>query len=370
MSPVERRQWLLLAVLFQSACEPDDTAHAAGSEYKSQARKVWRRYQEQQDPGGIVSDLNERRYPTVIRRQLDACERWCEQPNHQVLTRHCPAYPPLLATIPDSPPLLFVQGNPQILGLPQVAVVGSRKPTSAGRQLATRFGCELSQAGYAVTSGLALGIDAASHEGALQGGGRTIAVLGSGLDTLYPKRNADLAARICEKGALVSELLPDAGPLAWHFPRRNRLISGMSHGVLVVEAALSSGSLITARMAAEQGREIFAVPGPITNPLSRGCHRLLRQGAVLVEGIDDIVAELGGLLQWEHGRSAPDTSPPRAPLGKLEQTVLAQIAYNPVSLDELAGTLALEMGKLLPCLLQLELDGFLECRAGNYSRRA
>jgi DNA processing protein len=364
------RQWLLLTALFQSACSPDDDGAAELASHKQQARTLWRRYQEQPELCGFFAQLHERDYPDALRHQVDRCEHWCMQNDHHVLTRASVDYPPLLAAIPDTPPLLFVRGNPDVLCMPQIAIVGSRKPSSAGKRTATRFARELSGAGYLVTSGLALGIDAASHEGALLGSGRTIAVLGTGLDQIYPERHAPLAAAICEQGALVSELLPDSGPLGWHFPRRNRIISGLSHGVLVVEAALSSGSLITARMAAEQGREIFAVPGPIDSPQSRGCHRLLRQGATLVEEVGDILAETGGLLAWEQGRCSKASGNDSAPLpaDTASANILAQIAYNPVSVDELAASLTLDVSELLPRLLQLELAGWLECHAGSYVR--
>jgi DNA processing protein len=370
MSTIPLRQWLLLTALFQSACCPDDPGTVELSPLKQRARALWRRYQDLPELTDFLLELREAHYPPTLLQQVDACEQWCSYGDHHVVTRLSPHYPPLLAATPDSPPLLFVRGNPEVLRLPQLAVVGSRKPTSAGKRLATRFARELSLAGYVVTSGLALGIDAASHEGALLGSGTTIAVLGTGLDRIYPERHADLAARICEQGALVSELWPGSGPLAWHFPRRNRIISGLSHGVLVVEAALSSGSLITARMAAEQGREIFAVPGPVESPQSRGCHRLLRQGAVLVEDIADILAETGSLCAWEQNRasSAQAAQLSLPALDQLSTTLLAQIAYNPVTVDALAASLDIAVAQLLPALLQLELAGLLECKAGTYVR--
>jgi DNA processing protein len=370
MPTIPLRQWLLLTALFQSACSPDDDATAELASHKQKARALWRRYQEQPELLGFLGQLHESAYPDALRHQVDRCEHWCMQNDHHVLTCTSADYPPLLAAIPDAPPLLFLRGNPDVLCMPQIAIVGSRKPSSAGKRIAIRLARELSCAGYLVTSGLALGIDAASHEGALLGSGRTIAVLGTGLDRVYPDRHAALAAAICEQGALVSELLPGSGPLGWHFPRRNRIISGLSHGVLVVEAALSSGSLITARMAAEQGREIFAVPGPIDSPQSRGCHRLLRQGAKLVEEVGDILAETGGLLAWEQRRCspAPCNESTSLPANAVSANILAQIAYNPVSVDELAANLALDVSELLPRLLQLELAGLLECHAGSYVR--
>jgi DNA processing protein len=372
MSPPPPRQWLLLAALFQHACGPGEESGARLAVCKQQARALWRRYQDQPELGDFVAQLREADYPPQLIKQVDACERWCEQEGQHLLTPLSADYPPLLATIPDAPPVLFVRGNPALLARPQIAIVGSRKPSSAGKRCATRFAAELSRAGYLITSGLALGIDAAGHEGALLAQGQTVAVMGTGLDCIYPERHVALAQRIAEQGVLLSELLPGSGPLAWHFPRRNRIISGLSHGVLVVEAALSSGSLITARMAAEQGREIFAIPGPIDSPQSRGCHRLLRQGAVLVETVEDILNELGALLQWEGGRAceSDQDNPALAALDATAQTILAQIAYNPVAVDELAASLELGISELLPRLLQLELAGLLECQAGSYVRRS
>ena len=203
-------------------------------------------------------------------------------------------YPPLLADLPDAPLGLFVRGDPTALRLPQLAIVGSRNPTPAGRDNAAQFAAHLARCGLAITSGLAIGIDAAAHRGALDAGGSTIAVCGTGLDIDYPPRQCWARRRRSHaRGALVSEFpLRHAGAARRNFPRRNRIISGLSLGTLVVEAAVRSGSLITARLAAEQGREVFAIPGSIHNPLARGCHQLIRAGRKLVETADDIFAEL------------------------------------------------------------------------------
>lgn len=304
---------------------------------------------------------------------VDKALNWARQPQHHIIPLFSPDYPPLLASCADPPPQLFVRGNAALLQLPQLAMVGSRKPTADGRKLARRFARELVARGYQVTSGLALGIDAESHEGALERQGVTIAVLGSGLDRIYPPSHAGLATRIAETGALVSEFPPDTEALTWHFPQRNRIISGLSHGVLVVEAAERSGSLITARLAAEQGREVFAIPGSINNPLARGCHKLIRQGAKLVEGVEDILVELPGLLGWEQQRleqhdpmhsSASPVPPAELPLHASE--VLSHIAYDPVCVDNLARQTALPVPELLACLLQLELLGLVIARDGSY----
>jgi DNA processing protein len=212
------------------------------------------------------------------------------------LTVTDPRYPPQLADIHDPPPLLYVRGEVQLLSEPQIAIVGSRNPTPGGAEITQEFARHLTGYGLIVTSGLAQGIDGAAHLGALENG-RTIAVFGTGLDRVYPAAHRTLARQIAENGALVSEFPPGCEPLAQNFPRRNRLISGLSLGVLVTEAALKSGSLITARTALEQGREVFAVPGSIRNPLARGCHALLRDGAKLVESAADILAELAPLLR-------------------------------------------------------------------------
>jgi len=306
-----------------------------------------------------------------LRQLVDSCMRWRETPGHTIIPLGSADYPPLLATCTDPPPQLFVRGNAEVLHLPQLAMVGSRKPTADGRRLAHRFAGELVQCGYQITSGLALGVDAESHRGALAESGVTIAVLGSGVDMIYPKSNSALAEQIVERGALVSEFPPDALADAWHFPERNRIISGLSHGVLVVEAAEQSGSLITARLGAEQGREVFAIPGSINNPLARGCHRLLRQGAHLVESIDDILAELPALVAWERETATPQAAAPAkhstsTKLSAQDKELLAHIGYDPVPLDVLVVRSGKQVPTLLPHLTALELQGRVELRAQGY----
>jgi len=285
------------------------------------------------------------------------------------------AYPPLLASIPDPPLVLFVEGDPAVLGLPQLAVVGSRSPTPIGRDTAQQFAEHLARSGLAITSGLALGIDAASHRGALRASGRTIAVLGCGLDSIYPRENAPLAADIVTSGgALVADLPTGTPPLKHHFPRRNRIISGLSVGTLVVEATLRSGSLITARLAAEQGREVFAIPGSIHSPLSHGCHRLIRQGAKLVESTDDIFSELGALLAGliAPGRSElPDAQGVFWPvLDKEYEILLDALGFEPASIDALVARTGLRAGSVASMLLILELDGRVQQQpGGRFCRR-
>ena len=224
----------------------------------------------------------------AVARSLD----WLAQSGNRILTLGDPDYPPALLEIPDPPVLLYIKGDVTLLSRRGVAVVGARSATPQGEANAEAFATALSAAGLPIVSGLALGIDSAAHRGGLAGPGRTVAVIGTGADRIYPARNEALARRIAEAGAIVSELPLGAPPLAHHFPRRNRLIAGLARGVLVVEAALQSGSLITARYAGEQGREVFAIPGSIHSPLAKGCHRLIREGAKLVETAEHVLEEL------------------------------------------------------------------------------
>jgi len=254
--------------------------------------------------------------------------------------------------------------------------VGTRKPSADGRRLARDFGAALVRAGYAVTSGMALGIDSESHAGALAEQGPTIAVLGSGLDQLYPRANRTLAERILESGALVSEFPPWAPPAEWHFPVRNRVISGLSHGTLVVEAAQRSGSLITARLAAEQGREVFAIPGSVFNSQSRGCHALLKAGAKLVETVDDILEELPALQAWERARldlepaGCPSSKVPRSKHSRSQndQRLLEAIGFGEASADQIATTLGEPLNTVLVRLSELELRGLITASPAGFSR--
>lgn len=274
-----------------------------------------------------------------------------------------PGYPPLLAETATPPPVLFVAGRPELLAAPQVAVVGSRHPTPAGTDVARMFARGLAERGLVVTSGLALGIDAAAHEGALAVDGATIAVLGTGPDQVYPRRHRALAGRIAAAGALVTEFPPGVGPRAEHFPRRNRIISGLALGVLVVEAAQRSGSLITARHALEQGREVFAVPGSIHNPLARGCHALLREGATLVESIDDVLAQVAPQLAPMRARAPAAPGVPA--LDAQAQRLLACIGHDPVTLDVLVSRSGLTAPEVSSMLLTLELYGYVRAHPGG-----
>jgi DNA processing protein len=307
-----------------------------------------------------------------VRQQIDRDLAWLDQPRNRLITCLDPDYPPLLLQIPDSPPLLYIHGNVDILSSLQLAIVGSRNPTVFGRRTATEFSGCLALAGLTITSGLAVGIDTASHMGALEVGKPTIAVMGTGLDRVYPADNRDLAHKIAERGALVSEFPIGTPPRPENFPRRNRIISGLSLGTLVVEAATRSGSLISARCATEQGREVFAIPGSIHNPLSRGCHALIRQGAKLVETAQDILDELGTLAAATPvtARCSDAVTPDQStelPADYLQ--LLDSMGYSQTSVDMLVETSGLTPAIVSSMLLQLELKGFIaSCQGGLYIR--
>lgn len=291
---------------------------------------------------------------------------WTKQPSNHLLTLQDAHYPPLLRQIPYPPPLLFVRGDPDWLCAPQLAIVGTRNPTPLGWETAQHFATYLSEAGMVITSGLALGIDAAAHAGALAGGGATIAVMGTSLDRVYPSRHRDLAHRIAERGALVSEFPTGTRVMASNFPQRNRLISGLSLGVLVVEAAARSGSLITARQAAEQGREVFAIPGSIHSPLAKGCHALIRQGAKLVETAADILEELGALANLTTTATSPALAPdPTAALDDEYRALLAAISEQGSGVDALVEQCGLAVEVVSSMLLILELEGYIAAVPGG-----
>jgi DNA processing protein len=314
------------------------------------------------------SSIDALRHPDsrTIERDLE----WQAQPGNRILTCRDPDYPALLREIPDPPPLLYIHGNLHVLQEPQLAMVGSRNPTAAGRQTAIDFARHLSAAGLMITSGLALGIDAAGHQGALDAGAPTIAVMGTGLDRVYPARNRELAHRIAGVGALVSEFPPGTPPRAEHFPRRNRIISGLSLGTLVVEAAIRSGSLISARYALEQGREVFAIPGSIHNPLARGCHHLIRQGAKLVETAQDIMDELGALATALDFTATPATEHDRQPqLSDDYAQLLESIGFENTSVDMLVKTTHLTPAEVSSMLLQLEMNGYIAANPGGFYNR-
>jgi len=294
---------------------------------------------------------------------------WLDQPGHHLLVWSDADYPPLLREIADPPVLLHVMGNRQVLSSPQVAIVGSRNPSPMGRENAQAFARSLAGAGLTITSGLALGVDGAAHRAALAAGGMTIAVTGTGLDRVYPARHRDLAHEIVERGALVSEFALGTPPLPENFPIRNRIISGLSLGTVVVEAALQSGSLITARLATEQGREVFAIPGSIHSPLARGCHRLIRQGAKLVETAQDILEELAPLVNFTQTEAAAPAGGTQAsgPPDRKARQILTAFGHDTASIDQLVTRSGLTADVVSSILLQLELAGLVApCGDGRY----
>lgn len=303
-------------------------------------------------------------------RQAVAPERiarllhWCARNETRVITPADSCYPAVLAMIPDPPPMLFVRGDASLLTRPQIAVVGARRASRRGLADATWIASELTRVGLLVTSGLALGVDAAAHEAALAAGGCTLAVLGSGPDRIYPRRHVDLAGRVRQRGALITEFLPGMAPAPHHFPRRNRLISGLSLGVVVVEAAEHSGSLITARLAAAQGREVFAMPSTARDPGGRGCHRLIREGARLLTAIDDVLDELPVELCASLQAAPPSPAEPGEAAngsagrqGSGEDALLAHFDAEGSLFDELLLRSGLDAATLNARLFELELEG-------------
>nr|WP_217907468.1 DNA-processing protein DprA [Massilia sp. BJB1822] len=328
----------------------------------------------------------------ALQRLSEATWAWLQEPGNRVLSLHDPAYPPLLLQIADPPLLLYVKGRAELLQAPAVAIVGSRNASLQGEANAQRFAQALSAAGLGIVSGLALGIDAAAHRGGLAGGASTIAVIATGADRIYPRRNAALARQIAEQGCLISEFALGTPPRDHHFPRRNRIISGLARGVLVVEAAERSGSLITARQATAQNREVFAIPGSIHSPLSKGCHILIREGAKLVDTVEHVLEELG----WEaslaecpaaqladHAAAPPalDTSGKDAAVSVVSAVapsrqwnacadrLLAALGHDPLPAGALAARLQLATSMVQAHLLALELAGAVERLPGGAFRR-
>jgi DNA processing protein len=288
--------------------------------------------------------------------------------NHFILTLADPAYPALLREIAIAPLVLYVKGDITILQKPQIAVIGSRNPTPIGKENALQFAYHLSQEGFVITSGMAIGIDTAAHWGALTAKRQTIAVQGTGLDVVYPKRNYGLMMQIAENGALVSEFPMTTPACANHFPRRNRIISGLSLGTLVVEATVRSGSLITAHFAAEQGREVFTIPGSIHNPQARGCHLLIQQGAKLIETTGDIIEELGHFTAQTHGSSSLTHSIQKNLLEGEYLKLLECIDFEPTSIDILVERSRLSVRHISTKLIELELQGYICSTLGGYTR--
>lgn len=309
-------------------------------------------------PAAALQGLDAPATRSAVERSLE----WATSPGCHIVALSDPAYPRLLYEIPDPPTLLFARGRLELAGAAALAIVGSRNATPQGLANAESFAKALSAAGLGIASGLALGIDTAAHRGGLAGIGSTVAVLGTGVDICYPAKNAALAEEIAARGLLVSEFPLGTPPAAHNFPRRNRLISGMARGVLVVEAAMASGSLITARTAIEQGREVFAIPGSIHSPLAKGCHALIKAGAKLVDSVEDVLSELG---TWRADATAraPDAT------REGEPAILEHIGFDPVDLDSLCARSGLPAERVSSQLLRLELDGRVAALPGGRYQR-
>ncbi len=291
---------------------------------------------------------------------------WCDGDSQSLLIPEEPGYPALLAEIADPPPVLFVKGRASLLHLPAVAVVGSRNATVQGCNNAEAFARALSDAGLTIVSGLALGVDAAAHRGGLAGTGRSVAVIGTGIDVVYPARNRALAHQLAEEGALVSEFPLGTRALAGNFPRRNRVLSGLSLGCLVIEAAVHSGSLITARLAAEQGRDVFALPGSIHSPLAKGSHLLIKQGAKLVDSAQDVLEELRFAAP---ASQVPSDTPLQAAHDASSAAILDALGWDPCDGDTLAARTGIPPHALQSVLLSLELAGEIAILAGGRLQR-
>jgi DNA processing protein len=356
-----------LALLQASAGADPRPWHTALLAAGSAAALVAKSAREQQALGLERAAI--RRLHDADREQALHWRRWLDGPERALLTFDSVEYPTRLAQLPDAPLALWTIGaGSALLGAPQLAIVGSRNPTAGGRATAEAFASYFSARGITVTSGLAMGIDAAAHRGALRGPGNTIAVLGCGIDTVYPRSNEALAAAVARGGGLiVSEYPPGTPARAFRFPQRNRVIAGLSLGTLVVEATRRSGSLITARLAGEYGREVFAIPGSIHNPLSRGCHRLLRDGAKLVEDGRDVLLEFAPLIELEgslddDGSSASDTSLANDPA---YAKLVNLLGFGPVSMTDMMAGAGLTAAELSSMLLLLEMEGHVEALPGG-----
>ncbi|WP_096279070.1 DNA-processing protein DprA [Marinobacter sp. LV10R510-11A] len=305
----------------------------------------------------------------------------CEQHAIELVSWQHPHYPEVLRHIHDAPLVLYVRGDSSLLSREQIGIIGSRNATPAGLDHARRFAAELSKRGLLITSGLALGVDGAAHAGALDAGHATVAVVGCGLDRVYPNQHRRLCERVIGNGLVISEYPPGTPARAAHFPQRNRIISGLSRGILVVEAGLKSGSLITARLALEQGREVFAIPGSIHSPVARGCHDLIKQGARLVDQVDDILEELGAAWSLSARSALPvlgatnatEEAPAASVLGALdcrEIAVFEALGYDPQSTDALCSATGLPANQLVQSLLLLELDGLVSAAPGGFQKIA
>jgi DNA processing protein len=301
----------------------------------------------------------------VVGKAVAQALEWANVAGHHVVTLADESYPKALLEIADPPALFYAVGRLELLQAPCFAIVGSRNATAQGESNAETFAETLSNSGLVIVSGLALGIDAAAHRGGLAGAASTIAVLGTGVDIAYPRRNAELAKAVAARGLLLSEFPLGTAPVAHNFPRRNRLISGLARGCLVVEAALASGSLITARVAAEQGREVFAIPGSIHSPLSKGCHALIKSGAKLVESADDVLSELSGFRPSGYA----STTAPEPATNSGHGTLLAHMGHDPVDVDALCLRAGMSAEQVSSELLRLELAGQVAALPGGLYQR-
>jgi DNA processing protein len=300
--------------------------------------------------------------------RLDTALNWLQAADHHLVHWQDERYPELLRAAGHSPPVLFVCGDPDVLGLPQIAIIGSRNATPGGLEIATNFATHLAHAGLTITSGLAAGIDSAAHQGALAADGITIAVMGTGPDQIYPRDNTALARRIMQNGALVTEFPPGMPANRENFPQRNRIISGLCLGTLVVEAGIRSGSLITARYSGEYGREVFAVPGSIHSPVSKGCHKLIQQGAKLVQSSADIIEELAALAASINTSEMPipEGIQPSDQVDPEYAKLLCSMGFDPVNIPTLAKRCGLTAGELSSMLLILELEGKVQTLPGGH----
>jgi DNA processing protein len=330
----------------------------------------------QQSHGALAALVGDKLAANLLAEpEAESIERalaWAARDNHYVFTLADAQYPQSLLKSADPPPLLYVVGRPALLNAPALAIVGSRSATPQGLANAEQFARTLADAGLTIVSGLALGIDAAAHRGALKGAGSTIAVVGTGADIVYPSRNRDLAKAIAEGGVIVSSFTLGTPAIGNNFPQRNRLISGLSRGVLVVEAAMQSGSLITARLAGEQGREVFAIPGSIHSPLAKGCHRLIKQGAKLVESARDVLEELGELPHVSAAQIATPVAPAQdqtVAADAATQKLLQQLGRDECDVDDLCQRTGLTAARVCAMLLQLELEGSVASLPGGRYQR-
>ncbi len=308
----------------------------------------------------VIARIHSRRH-----HQVDSDLEWAQSEHNHIVCRKDNAYPELLKQIPDPPVLLYARGDLNLLRKPQIAIVGSRRCTPGGAQNAFDLAAQCAASGLVVTSGMALGIDAAAHSGALQVGGGTIAVMGTGLDKIYPHKNRKLAEQIIDQGLILSEFPFGTVARPANFPQRNRIISGLAIATLVIEATQRSGSLITARLAAEQGREVLAIPGSIHNPQAHGCHQLIRDGATLIETAEDISMELGSLFDFaiQHQPIPPEKK--QVSLDAEQRILLENIGYDPVDCDLLVHRSGLTIDKLSSMLVELEINDLIQSAPGG-----